>query len=312
MSGRIHDPDPDDIEFLNELAGSAPRAERPPVVCPSPARLQAFSAGALPEEQKQALDLHLTGCAACRRLVEDLAQWPAPAPEPREVDTLWRRLQQQLPKKRRRWALWRTWTYRTWLPVAVAGAASLLLAVNVLRILSSSVAPPRPQMASVASPAYDLPAIAAVEKPPLRLPLDGLLLWRGAGQPSPPASTRELAAALAPYEKGDFREAATRLAPLASRYPEIFEVAFYRGVCLLLTGRPEGAVAPLAQARTLGDPAQREEASWYLSLAHLRAGTVRQARPLLERLCSGGGPHSASGCLALRQLASPAFASPQR
>ncbi|MGA2324932.1 MAG: tetratricopeptide repeat protein [Bryobacteraceae bacterium] len=312
MSGRIHDLDPDEIGFLDELAGSAPRTERPPAVCPSPARLQAFSAGALPEEQKQAMDLHLTGCAACRRLVQDLAQWPGPAPEPRDVDTLWRRLQQQLPKQHRRWAPWRTWTYRTWLPVAAAAAMSLLLTVNLLPVLSSTVAPPRPRMASIASPAYDLWAIAAVEKPPLRLPLDGLLLWRGSGQPSPPASTREIAAALAPYEKGDFREAADRLAPLASRYPEIFEVAFYRGVCLLLTGRPEDAVAPLAQARTLGDPAQREEASWYLSLAHLRAGTVRQARPHLEQLCSGGALHSASACLALRQLASPAFASPQR
>jgi hypothetical protein len=312
MSGRIHDLDPDEIEFLDELAGSSPGTERPSVVCPSPARLQAFSAGALPEEQKQALDLHMTGCAACRGLVQDLAQWPASAPEPRDVDTLWRRLQQQLPKNQRRWALWRTWTYRTWLPVAAAAAASLLLAVNLLQILPSSVAPPRPRMASVASPAYDLRAIAAVEKPPLRLPLEGLLLWRGSGQSSPPASTREIAAALAPYKKGDFREAANRLAPLASRYPEIFEVAFYRGVSLLLTGRPEDAVAPLAQARTLGDPAQREEASWYLSLAHLRAGTVGQARPHLEQLCSGGAPHSASACLVLRQLASPAFASPQR
>jgi hypothetical protein len=312
MSGRIHDLDPDEIGFLDELSGSAPRTERPSVVCPSPARLQAFSAGALPEEQKQAMDLHLTGCAACRRLVQDLAQWPAPAPEPPDMDSLWRRLEEQLPKKHRRWALWRTWTYRTWLPVAAAAAASLLLAVNLLQMPFSSVAPPRPQMASVASPAYDLRAIAAVDKPPLRLPLDGLLLWRGSGQPSPPASTREIAVALAPYEKGDFREAANRLAPLASRYPEIFEVAFYRGVSLLLSERPEDAAAPLAQARTLGDPAQREEASWYLALAHLRAGSVRQARPYLEQLCSGGALHSAPACLVLRQLASPAFASPQR
>lgn len=297
MSGRLHDLDPEEIEFLDELAGSAPHTERPPVVCPSPARLQAFSAGALPEEQRQAMDLHLTGCAACRRLVEDLAQWPVPTPEPRDVDTLWRRLQPQLPKKQRRWALW--------LPVAAAAAASLLIAVNLLRMLSSSVAPPRTQMASVASPAYDLRAIAAIEKPPLRLPLDGLLLWRGAGQPSPPASTRELAAALAPYEKGDFREAATRLAPLASRYPKIFEVAFYRGVSLLLSGRPEDAVAPLAQARTLGDPAQRAEASWYLSLAHLRTGEIRQARPNLEQLCTAGGLHSVSACRVLGQLAAP-------
>jgi hypothetical protein len=298
MSGQGSDFEPGEREFLSQLAGAG-------AACPSPARLQAFAVGALPEEQAEPLERHLSGCAVCRMLARDLAEWQPPPVERSEVDRLWRRVADGSPQLRRK--RWRP--HWAWLSLPAAAAAALVL---VLR-LAPEVPPPVPRppaIASIAVPRYDLRTMAAVEKAPIRLPASALLLWRGTNPAAPPAETRELVAALTPYGKDDFRQAAILLAPVSQRHPRSFEAAFYQGVSLLLLERPAEAAAPLERARALGDGPQKNEASWYLALARLRTGSIRQARPLLEEACTGGGAHAGSACGALRQLAAPVFVPP--
>lgn len=298
MSGRGSDFEPGEREFLNQLAGAG-------AACPSPARLQAFVLGALPEEQAEPLERHLAGCAACQTLARDLAEWRPPAVGRSEVERLWRRVTDAAPELRRK----RRRPHWAWISAPVAAAAAVVLALRLTPAVPAP-GPPPPATASMAAPRYDLRAMAAVEKAPVRLPASALLLWRGVNRTAVPAETRELVAALTPYGKDDYRQAAVLLASVSQRYPRSFEAAFYLGVSLLLLERPAEAAAPLERARALGDGPQKKEASWYLALAHLRRGSVRQARPLLEEVCSGGDARAGSACGALRQLAAPVFAPP--
>jgi hypothetical protein len=252
---RRPDFDADEIRFLNEFSAG----RTPPLQCPSPARLQAFSAGALPEEQRQAIERHLSGCSACRLLVQELAQWGAPPPGKREVRALRHRIASRAPELRRKRTRW----YWAWLAAPAAAAAAVVLVLSLVRP-PAIPGPQPPRLTSVTG-------FPAVEKAPVRLPASALLLWRGAGESAAPAEMRELVAALMPYQKDDYREAARLLAPLAGRYPRSFEAAFYLGVSLLMLERPAEATAPLERARALGDARQREEASRYLSLAMVRA-----------------------------------------
>jgi hypothetical protein len=301
MSGQDRDFEPGESGFLNELALAG-------AACPSPARLQAFALDALPKEQCQALERHLAGCAACRLLAGDMAKWQPAPPDQRDVEALWRRIAGRAPELRPR----RRRPHWAWFSVPVAAAAAVVLVLRLNQAATAPDHPPPPSHASIAVPLYDLGAMAAVEKAPVRLPSGALLLWRGTNQPAVPAETRELVAALAPYQKDDFQQAAGLLASLSNRYPQSFEAAFYWGASLLMMERPAEAAAPLDRARTLGNPQQREEASWYLSLAHLRAGSIRPARPLLQQLCSAGGARAGSACAVLRRLAAPVFISPSR
>jgi hypothetical protein len=147
--------------------------------------------------------------------------------------------------------------------------------------------------------------------PPVRLPAGGLLLWRGSDADPLPESTRELAHALEPYRTGDLNETERRLANLDARYPDIFEVPFYRGVCLLYLNRP-GARDHLARARHLGSENQSAEASWYLALALLQDGSIAQARPLLNGLCTRLSARSDAACQVIGQLSEVRFSAPGR
>ena len=309
MSGRIHDFDPDEIEFLTEIGSTTAGAERESRGCPAAARMRAFAAGALPHEQKRAIGTHLDECQLCRLMVRELERWPSPESDERVVGKLWERVQPRLAgalskPARRRWLPW------SWL--AAPAAAVVLSAVVLFRMLLPGVAPPNPLRAAIAAPDYDAAAIAPVDKAPVRLPIEGLLLWRNSGQSAVPTQIRDIADALVPYRNGDFAESVKRLTDLSNRYPKSYEVKFYLGVSLLLRQRPEDAKEVLKEAVALADPVQTAEASWYLSLAYLRAGSIRDARPYLTELCSGGAGNADSACRVLRQLALPSFAPPRR
>lgn len=294
--------EPDESEFLQSL-GSPPFGPCRSEHCPPAAMIQALLAGALPDQHADALRHHLSVCPACntvRAALEDLR--PAAA-EPGEIDGLWNRIEPQLPRtKRFPWA----WI---WVPAAAA-------AVVALAALGPSLLAPEPLTFAYQPPPPAAPTLTAWqtwahEKPPVRLPAEGLLLWRGSGAENLPESTREIAHALAPYRQGDLDQTLRRLAALEGRYPENFEIPFYRGVCLLYLNRP-GAAGLLARARDLGSEPQSAEASWYLALAHLQDGAVSRARPLLYQICGAVSPHSGSACGVLRDLSAVRFSAARR
>jgi hypothetical protein len=284
--------EPDESEFLSLLDGppfGACRSEH----CPPAAMIQALLAGALPDQDAAALRHHLSVCPACDTVRAALDDLRPEAAEPGDIDGLWKRIEPQLPRARRFPLAW------VWVPAAAAAAVAFA-------VLGPSLAAPEPFTLAYQPPAPAAPALPAwqarrFEKPPVRLPAGGLLLWRGSGAEALPESTREIAHALAPYRQGDLDETGRRLAAIDNRYPGSFEIPFYHGVCLLYLNRP-GAVDLLARARDLGSESQSAEASWYLALAHLQDGSVSRARPLLNQLCGAVSPHSDSACGVLKDL----------
>jgi hypothetical protein len=288
-----HDFDPDEIRLIEEL-GPHGFESRCSGHCPRPEMIQALVAGALPAGETKTVQLHIESCPSCRMVHRAIADCDLPAPGVGDVDLLWTRVSEGIPAKRR--FVWH-WGW------AVAAAASVVAAIAMSQALltpkpaTMAFAPQIP--ASPALPAWDL---SGYDRPPVRLPVEGLLVWRGAGETRIPDHTRDVAKALEPYRGGDLREAERRLAALEARYPRSFEVAFYRGVCLLYLDRP-AAASHLSRARELANPSQSADAAWYLSLAYLRRGSIRDAHPLLAGLCAGAAAHSQSACQALNQLA---------
>lgn len=302
MNRRMDDFDSAELALVRELTarGAGPAASS----CPSPARLQALLADALPLEQREAVESHVTGCPACLSLLQDLRNWQPPVPADGELKRLRRRIQRGQPKPEPTWHRW------TWLMAPAGALAALLITLDVPRFIGPAAPLPHAKTPPIASPVYDLSSIFPLEKAPVRLPPAALLLFRGQAELSAPL--REVAAALVPYQKNDYPSAARELGPVAGRHPESFEASFYLGVSLLLSGRPAEAIAPLERARAAGGAAQKPEAAWYLAVAHARSGSIRLARPLLEELCAAGHARAGSACEALGRLALPAFLPPSR
>lgn len=300
MKRRPHDFDPDEIRFLEEL-GPLGFESRSSGHCPPPEIIQALIAGALPGGELQTVQHHIQSCPACRMVHDAIAGYGQPAPGAGDLNQLWARIEHRIPAAPR--FAWR------WGWVAAAAAAAVVIA------LTPALLAPKPATLAFAPPAPSAPAFPAWElsdygKPPVRLPVEGLLLWRGAGPSPVPPHTRDVAKALEPYRGGDFREAERRLADLEPRYPRSFEVAFYRGICLLYLDQP--AASQLSRARQLASPSQSAEAAWYLSLAYLRNGSIRDARPLLEDLCAASATHSLPACQTLKRLAQVQFPAARR
>jgi TolA-binding protein len=120
--------------------------------------------------------------------------------------------------------------------------------------------------------------------------------------PAPPATTdaftQAFDEAIAPWQAGNYAEAALRLEALAQRFPDDADAQFYLGTAWLLAGVAPDAVAPLRRAVALAPPSLAAEASWYLGLALHDLGRHADGRRALEDACRGGHPHA---CRALTQ-----------
>jgi hypothetical protein len=299
MKGPKHDFEPEELAMSAEFAG----AKRQPT-CPTPARIQAYAARALPDDQVEQLARHICSCSSCRLLAEDFARWERPEPDDASVEKLWQRIRPASSGAPSKPAIERRRVPWAWLMAPAAAAALLVFAVR-----APGPRPPGPiaaaRLDAPAAPVYDLKRIAPVEPAPIVLPIEDLLTWRGAESS---AGKRNLTSAFVAYQKGDYIEAARQFGSLAASDPRDCQAAFYQGVAQLLAERPAEAVASLERAKSLGDAVERIEAQWYLGLALVRTGQITEGRAQLEPLCSGGAGHAQDACLVLRRLAFPAAA----
>ena len=94
--------------------------------------------------------------------------------------------------------------------------------------------------------------------------------------------------AMAPWQAGNYAEAALRLDELARAYPGIADAHFYRGAAWLLAGVPDAAVAPLQRSVSLAPPSLSGETRWYLGLALLESGRLDEAARAFEDGCVVG------------------------
>lgn len=270
--------------------------------CPTPARLQAFTLEALPEEQQTALAQHIEECPACRAFAAVLREWEPPPPGGEALGRLRKRLEPHWPATRGGTGRRFWWWFAA--PAAVAAAFALGVWL-VPRLMEPVAGPPGRVTAWMPAPDYSVLARVRIEKAPVRLPVSDLLIWRGSGAAAPSAEIQELAGALAPYRKGDYEEAAKQLEGVWARYPESYPAAFYLGVSWLLAGRAADAVRALEGARRVADEIAAGEAAWYLAAAHLRSGSFAAARPHLERACLSGTEYAGAACETLRSVHSP-------
>jgi tetratricopeptide (TPR) repeat protein len=251
-------------------------------------RLARYVSGEAPEPERDAFEIHVLECDACRAALEahlDLAEVlraNRPRDDPRRASAF------RAPG---------------WLPLA-AGLAVAVLAGTVLlrRVSTPTTAPggsppsnaPTPSTATKAPPP---PIAPALEKPAVALPADLVVRLRGGGKGS---FLADFGRAIEPYRNDDYAQAAERLADLARRHPKSPEARFYQGVSLLFLGRAAEAVEVLEQAAALAEGPQRDDVEWYLSLALMRADRSAAAVTHLEAVCGRAGPRQEAACATLR------------
>lgn len=310
---KFDDADDDERELLEELEQPMRDALLRTAGCPDPAAISAAGAGALPDNLAASLSAHLRECPACRILARDLAATDAAAPTPGERARILARVAERsggpglrlqtrdglsMPSRRWRW---------DW---GMAGAVTLaVVAVAVAVWAPWRRAVSSPTTGAVARPAPGaVPAIVdfvlPLQKPAVAVSLGGALTWRGASTTDGERRLAQLRDALAPYEAGNYAEAARRLDALAGR-TDAADVRFYLGVSHLFLGATPAAVDSLTRARR-GAPAWLlPDASWYLAVALERAGRVDEAKAELRTLCADGGELRAGACRAAERLGAP-------
>jgi len=266
--------------------------------CPSLDRMLAARAGVLEQDEATPIMSHLESCRFCQALATEFAQGESANPTPGNLRAIRARMERQLEgtaNKALPW--WRQWHFLG----AVAGAAACAAIAYYAGQPSSKPAfdSPKP-VAQIRKPQFHLSLTA----PPVKLSVSDAITWRSGGNAPSSAESylRALGAALDPYRAANYADAAARLAPLARKYPQSAEAAFYLGVSLLLVNQPEQARQALEQAESLRREALRDEVQWFLSVAWERTGNPGQAVARLKPLCDAPGPYRHQACSALRQL----------
>ena len=214
--------------------------------CLGDERLLAFYDGRLTGDEEDAVRDHLASCPSCVELARDArrfleARHAATAPEPpvsvaddAPVGGGWRQ------------------------PVALAAGITLL--ASGLWLSPWYGRPPAPAGPASAAPAAAPGPEAPIARAQYTPSVSDELVWRDAGDGA------AFAHAMTPYALDDFTETERRLAAYLQQRPGDARAQFYRGVCLLMLGRPEEAIPPLASAARAGGPLGTE-ARRYLARA---------------------------------------------
>ena len=263
--------------------GEALRAQRDG--CPHPELLFARQSEVLDADVRGRLDAHVGSCTACRRLAEDfdglgLADADA-AIEQRVLARV------TGPPRRGRAGL-----------LSLAAGLVLASGLGVTWWYSRGDAPTDvPPVAQLPTPVV---ALWTVTPAPVRVPLSSLGVARsGQGAESDGLA---LVAALAPYQAGDYADAAVGLSQVVKDAPASGEAHFYLGVSQLMAGHPDAAVASLGRASQLLPVARQPEAEWYRATAEQRVGLTEPARARLREICARAGAYQAQACAAEASL----------
>jgi TolA-binding protein len=255
-------------------------------------RLERYVSGTAPEAERDAFEIHVLECVACRRALEaqmDLADalraarspagLPAPAARPTPAGPR--------PVK--------------WLPIAATLAATALAGIVYMRVGPTPL-PSEPPASAPEPPPASAPSRSlgpALEKAQVTLSAERALRVRGSGADS---FLEDFGAAIEPYRNDDYARAAERLGALARQHPKSPEAQFFLGVSLLFLGRSAEAAAALEKAVGLAKGPQRDDAEWYLALALIRTDQRAKALMRFEALCAREGTRRAAACAAIGTL----------
>jgi len=288
------DPDDDGAQFFRRGGGG------PGAPCPSPELVQAARMGTLPPHVQDRVAAHLERCVVCQALRDALNDPSVGELRPEEQARILERVHAGPDAPTRIRSAIRLWQF------AGAAAAVVLLIAGTVLVWQSRRAAPAPTTPQIAAkvPRPAPPSVFQLDKPAIRPPDAGDLLWRGSGKPAP---SDDLARAFEALRRNDFAEAEGRLQALVRRQPRSAAAQFYLGMTELFLQHDHEAVTALQAAERLanGDSVLRGDATWYLALAYHRTGQIEQAKDRLEVLCRGQGNRVAQACAGIRELSGP-------
>jgi hypothetical protein len=292
--------DSEERDFQREIE-AALRANRERVgACPRPELLMAACSG-VPFEGAGGVQRHMAICPICEQLSGDLSEYEFPAATNAEDRRIRSRWQAARGGPTASWLrIWRTW-------FVAAAVAMLVVGILVVRgrhqsATSSSKETAQqttPRVAPLTPPTSPL----TLAKAAIKIPAAAVLTFRGDANEAR-TYLIGLAAALEPYRKDNYAEAARMLAALSLKYPDAAEPAFYAGVSRLFLNQNESAIESLQSARRHAGETLRDDISWYLALAFNRAGKTSDARREAEALCLRAGEYKDRACAAADQLKS--------
>jgi tetratricopeptide (TPR) repeat protein len=115
-------------------------------------------------------------------------------------------------------------------------------------------------------------------------------------------STTALTAALEPYRRDNFADAAISLEGFVATHPQSADGWFYLGASRLLSGDAARARAAFDKALVLSAAEQHPELEWLAATAEARTGAIEPARARLEALCASPNPVQVRACAAKESL----------
>jgi tetratricopeptide (TPR) repeat protein len=134
---------------------------------------------------------------------------------------------------------------------------------------------------SAARPSINLTALAAISPPHYLQPR-----WRAAGQTSFDLGMQS-------YTGGDYAAATPGLLAALKGDPRNSAAGFFLGICYLMQGRDDAAIAQLKATIAIGDSPELEEAHFYLAKALLRRHDIAGAVVELREAVAQHGPRLA-------------------
>lgn len=280
MVDRLNDPE------LREAYQALMRDAAPPPHIDAAAWERIATGDIAPERRDAAFD-HVVSCERCARIWKGVLALEDGA-----------RAEGLLPAARQSGS----WLRSPLVQLALAATLIVVIGTVVMR-----TRPDAPGPASATPPATPAPPRSAfialpLTKAEIHITAEEALAPRGASAPAIDPPVERLAAALEPYRRDDFGEAANRLGTLLKEFPNAARPALYYGVSLLFVDRNDEALAPLRTAMTSSQAPVAADARWYLAVALTRTGQPAAALAELRGLCAAGGPSAERACTAQRAI----------
>lgn len=104
------------------------------------------------------------------------------------------------------------------------------------------------------------------------------------------------------YQNGQYQEALERFSQLEEEEPTAIYATFYKGICAMHLEDWSMAIQAFEKVRSAGDQRFVEAATWYVSLAYLRAGNRDRATLILESISETPGNFRSEALAILDQL----------
>lgn len=303
MSDTLSRSDADVREYLDSLKKKSAEGDRRTTGCPDLHLLLAAREGVLPPEIQSTIQDHARQCTLCRVLQDSIEREKLPHVSKEQLKNLGAHLHGKLSDASapegfaHSLSLW----IRRLAPVATALLLVLSLGLGYRQFYSGDT-PLTEILVPASAPAADPASLVRLEPAPVELPLDALLIRRDSGANEPTLYIRQLAEALAPYQKGDYLQASSGLAQMAHLYPNAPEVPFFQGICLLFLDKPGEAVRHLSREDLYRGTSYQRKASWYLGIAYLHLGNTAGAMKEFRKLCQNGGERKTEACEAAESL----------